>query len=196
MACPATTISLLPALLALGGIASTMGLSFLMTRENKPSALESNPQRQQKLRDEAIRRTQAAAQAKAQPAQAAARPSVVTRMKDLPRLQEALAAPGRRLTATDSQLVLTSPDATLSFEHDAQGTIVATLVRGDAEAAKDILRESQARYIAAVRKATAERVVTKAPAAGWVVAARASARDGSTRITLQKPQAKKAVAIG
>jgi len=190
MPCPATTISLLPSLLAIGAVLAPLGVGFLFTRD-KVSELEANPQRMQKLRDAAAKKGHPAAVRTA-----AARPCAATRMRDLSRLQAALAGKDRRLTATDRSLVLTMRELTLSFEHDAQGTIIATLVRGDVKSAQSILLEAQTRYLATVRESTLASVETAAPKAGWEVAARARNRDGSIQVTLQKPRARTAVAVG
>lgn len=196
--CPNVVVSFASQLLAIGtvagAIAGTSALAFLFSRTTDSGIeLDANPQRKQKALEKARGKAMAVA---APAATAGPKPRVVTQMKDLKLLQSVLAQPGRTLTATDSMLVLTMREATLSFMHNADGAIVAELQRGDAEAAKSVLRAAQPAYLAAVRELTAARVQAQAPAAGWKVAAREVARDGSVQITLQKPRAKKAVAIG
>jgi len=193
--CPNVVVSFASQLLTYGAVAGalagTSALAFLFSRPVNPQLhLDANPQRKQKLQEAARKPRVAPGYA------AAARPRAATRMKDMSRLQAALAGAGRRLTATDRSLVLTMQDLTLSFEHDAQGTIIATLVRGEVKPAQSVLLEAQTRYLAAVRETTLASIEAAAPKAGWEVAARAKARDGSVQVTLQKPREKKAVAVG
>lgn len=182
---PPTTIAMLPNWLVLGTLAIGMGVNWLYP------ILEQR--RWQKQRGAAARNAAARLAARA-----AARPRVVTGMKDLARLEAALTGPGRRVTKTGKVLVLTTPEAALIFRPGADNVIAAELARGDAEAAKALLLETQARYVAAVREDTAAQLQEKAPAAGWTVEKRETARDGSIQVTLQRPtpRKKKAVAIG
>jgi hypothetical protein len=196
MVCPNVVIGFASQLLAIGtvagAIAGTSALAFLFSRATDSKLdLDANPQRKQKLQEAAARKPRAATGNAV-----AARPRAATQMKDLARLQTALAGAGRRITATDRSLVLTMKELTLSFEHDAQGVIVATLVRGEVKPAQDVMVQAQTRYLAAVRESTLANVEAAAPRAGWQVAARSKAGDGSIQVTLQKPRPKKAVAIG
>jgi hypothetical protein len=191
MACPGVTISLLPVLLGIGTVGAAMSVSLLGLYNSK---LEADHQLD-KRRAVALRAAGKAAARKVAPA--AVRP-VVTRMKDFARLEAALAGPGRRVAHADNMLVLMTREAALTFRHGADSLIVAELARGDAETAKALLHETQARYLAAVREDTAAQLQARAPAAGWTVEKRETARDGSIEVTLHKasPRAKKAVAIG
>lgn len=187
MACPQTAISLMPLILAGGTMAAGSLLAFLSGRARE-DVLETNPQARQKAMEAARPRGAAPV--------AARKPRVVTRMKDLKRLAALLAAPGRRVTATDTMLVLTAKEATIGFAAGEEGAIAATLMAGDGKRASAIVLDAQARYVEAVKRDTTARVVAQAPRVGWKVAARETARDGSIAITLQKARAKKAVAIG
>lgn len=188
MACTPTTISMMPGVLAIATLATGALLSFLHGR-----ALDAKV-------EETFEEHMAKARAKAQAREAAPptkpKPRVVTRMKDLKRLEALLAAPGRHLTATDRQLVLSAKEATVAFEAGADGAIVATLMKGDGKLASRLVQEAQARYVEGVREETAARVEAQSPRAGWQVAARKRARDGSIAITLEKARARKPVAIG
>lgn len=184
MPCQPTTITLVPQLLSAAAIAGTLAVPYLLSllgeQAEKPAPLPG-------------RRTRAAGEAPR--AAAPAKPSTPTRMRDTAHLRTVLEAMGRKATATDGGLVLSDKAFSLSFAPDAAGSLVATLVRGDAAAATRVLQEAQGRYLETVRAQTLAGLEARAPAAGWQVASRDRATDGSVRVTLARPREKQPVAI-